>query len=143
VYPGEDTKNVRCRPSFHRAPSSSWASVKSAVTYEIPSTWASAVEVQSVKVIPAGRNSAGEVIYGEVTVAGRVAEVTCHRAAQTRDRWPPSPLELRIDGESLKNVTIYPDYSWARDEKWWIHGTQHLLCLHLITTSAEEKKMIG
>ncbi|KAH8710028.1 heterokaryon incompatibility protein-domain-containing protein [Phaeosphaeriaceae sp. PMI808] len=128
VYPGEDPNNLRCRPSFHRAPSWSWASVKSAVTYEIPSAWASAVEVQAVKVIPAGRNSAGEVIYGELTVTGWVAEVTCHRGAQTRDRWPPSPLELRIDGESLKNVTIYPDYSWARDEKWWIHETQHLLC---------------
>jgi len=140
VYPGDESNDLRCRPGFHRAPSWSWASVKSAVTCEIPSAWASAVEIQSVKVIPAGRNSTGEVIYKELTVAGCIAEVTCHRSAERSDRWPRSSLELRINGESVKDVSIYPDYDWERDEKWWIHESQHLLCLRLIATSAKEKE---
>jgi hypothetical protein len=35
---------------------------------------------------------------------------------------------------------IYPDSSWANDEKWWIHESQQLLCIWLMTTSAETKE---
>lgn len=78
VYPDDDSNTPKCRPSPCRAPSWSWASVKTAITYEIPEECVSAITIQDVKVIPAGRDFTGEIIYGELKLAGSVVEVSCH-----------------------------------------------------------------
>jgi len=67
------------RPSVWRAPTWSWASVKSAVEYDLYIGFDPAIAVQEVDVTPIGTDMTGKLQEACLVVSGQLAPVTIHR----------------------------------------------------------------
>ena len=65
LLPGDYCSSLQPRPSPCRAPSWSWASIKNSIKYDEVVNFIPTVEIEGTKVVPAGRDSGGEVLYGE------------------------------------------------------------------------------
>jgi hypothetical protein len=130
LLPGDYCSNLRPRPSPYRAPSWSWASVKNSIIYDEVVNFIPAVEIAGTKVVPAGRDSGGEVLYGEITLSGPTAVISCHMPANSSNNYP----DVRCEGELVRNLLVYPDYDWSLDDTWWVYDGQPMFCLHLATT---------
>ena len=130
LLPGDYCSSLQPRPSPCRAPSWSWASIKNSIKYDEVVNFIPAVEIEGTKVVPAGRDSGGEVLYGEITLSGSAAMISCHAPADSSKKHP----DVRCDGQLVGNLLVYPDYDWNLDHKWWIYEGQTMFCLYLATT---------
>ncbi|SCO76834.1 uncharacterized protein FRV6_01046 [Fusarium oxysporum] len=120
LFPGNYRGDLKPRPSPCRAPSWSWASVKNGIMYDEIADWIPAVNIEGARAVPAGRDSGGEVLYGEITLSGSAAIISCHMPADSSRKYP----DVRCNEEPVMNLLVYPDYDWSLDDKWWIFEGQ-------------------
>jgi hypothetical protein len=140
LFPGDHMTVLQPRPSPWRAPSWSWASVRGSLTYDEVTQLFLPVDVSETRVIPAGRDSTGEVIFGELKVSGSAVMTSCHTPADRSGRSLHRQFDVRCMGQDIKDVYVFPDYDWGSDNRWWAHEAQPLFCLHLATTRPNEDK---
>jgi hypothetical protein len=136
IVPGDYICDLKPRPSPCRAPSWSWASVKNRITYDSIQNWIEAVDVVGSRVVTAGRDPGGEVLYGEITLSGSAAVIGCFWPADSRNKFP----DVKCNGGLVGSIQVYPDYDWRLDDKWWVVEGQPIHCLHIATTRGEEDK---
>ena len=132
LFPGNYRSGLKPRPSPCRAPSWSWASVKNRITYDDITDWVPAVDIEGARVIAAGRDSGGEVLYGEITLSGSAAMISCHMPADSSRGYP----DVMCNGEPVRHIQVYSDYDWSSDDKWGVFDGQPMFCLHIATTRA-------
>ncbi|EMD66339.1 hypothetical protein COCSADRAFT_34907 [Bipolaris sorokiniana ND90Pr] len=143
LFPGDYKNIIQTRPSPWRAPSWSWASVKSAVIYNEFSKFYRAVEIDETRIIPTSRDATGEVIYGELKLRGSTTLVTCHMPEYQSGTNHQQQLHIRCMDLNVRNLALFPDYDWSLDQNWWIHEGQSLLCLYLATTRSNTNNPDG
>jgi hypothetical protein len=125
VFPGDDPNKLTVRPSPGRAPSWSWASVETTISYDEHPGFSPALTIHAANVTPVGCD-----IRGEIVVSGLLASVTVHQRTEATG----SSVGLQVHGQKVAHLASYPDYDWGSDEEWWITEGQTLYCLYLGTT---------
>jgi len=139
LFPGGHMTALQPRPSW-RAPSWSWASVSSQVTYDEVTQMFPAVDVFETRVVPAGRDSTGEVMFGELKVSGSAVMISCRTPAQRSGRSHSRQFDVQCMGQDIQDMSMFPDYDWGSDNRWWVYEGQPLFCLHLATTRPTNDK---
>lgn len=104
------------RPPKWRAPTWSWASVKSAVQYDLYEGLIAAIIIEEVYVKPAGVDFAGELESAWLRVTGGLASVSVHRHANES-----GPLDSHVFFKSgdtqILCLAIHEDYDlWSKSE---------------------------
>ncbi|KLU90403.1 hypothetical protein MAPG_10257 [Magnaporthiopsis poae ATCC 64411] len=111
------------RPLGWRAPTWSWASVKSAVEYEEMAGFSSKLTRCEANVEHTGESETGELESATLEVSGMLVEVTIHRARinEERHRHRTAYLKFGDLGSILKKITIF-----GGDQVLWSKETFYL-----------------
>ncbi|KAM7208226.1 Heterokaryon incompatibility protein (HET) domain containing protein [Naviculisporaceae sp. PSN 640] len=106
---------VAPRPSEWRAPSWSWASVKSVVQYELLTGFESTLDHLEAEIETTGDNETGQLESAALTVSGTIVEATLHKAV-TKDQQQLGRkcvlrvAEMEIDFEEDYDLWAEPPY---------------------------------
>ncbi|KAM5350302.1 hypothetical protein ACJ41O_006807 [Fusarium nematophilum] len=125
--PGQEVRYQRVpRPTEWRAPTWSWASVRSAVTYEDLVGFEEALVIESVDVGLAGDSLTGQVESAQLRVSGELAEVTVHQPLTNDERNRHGLAYLKFEGLTLH---FEEDYDIWGDPKFQMEDGDTLYCL--------------
>jgi hypothetical protein len=114
------------RPAEWRAPSWSWASVRSAVTYEDFSAFEKAVHIESVEVKLTGESETGQIEFAWLKASGKLAEVTVHRPQSDDERQRHRTAYLKSTDQV---INFEEDYDIWGDCEFRMEEGETLYCL--------------
>jgi hypothetical protein len=107
--PGTDNRIVlQPRPQKWRAPSWSWASIKSAIHYNLYAGFDSTLSIEEVEMMPLGLDDTGELEDAHLIVSGEISSVTIH--GLPKDASHSSVKFKTEDEEEIPKLSFYEDY---------------------------------
>jgi hypothetical protein len=130
--PGIGNMDFVCgpRPSQWRAPTWSWASVKSAVEYDLYDGFDPAIDIEDWEIVPMGEEITGQLQEAWLAVSGQLALVTIHRRPEDSKRNSGSlEIFLNTDGKEVDNLQFYKDYDLWSEGVEQISDGEALHCL--------------